>query len=93
MDKRANGRKTLTGVVISDKMMKTRVVQVTTVQTHSQYGKQVRVHNKYKAHDENNEARMGDEVALMETRPLSKDKRWVITAIVKKAVSQQEVSA
>ena len=84
METRNNARKTLIGTVLSDKMMKTRVVQVTSLRRDPDYGKQLKFHKKYKAHDEKNEAKMGDTVEMMETRRLSKDKRWAITAIVKK---------
>lgn len=83
MEKRDNRRRFLTAVVVSDKMDKTRVVQVQQVQKHGKYQKQVRNFVKYKAHDEKNEAKAGDVVRIMETRPLSKDKRWVISEIVK----------
>ncbi|MDE2027498.1 MAG: 30S ribosomal protein S17 [Candidatus Omnitrophica bacterium] len=82
MEKRANRRRFLTAVVISDKMDKTRVVQVQNVQKHGKYEKQVRDFTRYKAHDEKNAAKAGDVVRIMETRPLSKDKRWVISEIV-----------
>ena len=80
--KRTNRRRFLIDVVISDKMDKTRVVQVQTVHKHSKYVKQVRNFVRYKAHDEKNAAKTGDVVRIMETRPLSKDKRWIISEIV-----------
>ena len=76
--KRDNRRKFLQGTVISDKMNKTRVVQVTWVSKHDKYLQVIRSASKYKAHDEKNETKVGDVVRIMETRPLSKDKRWVI---------------
>ncbi|HPN89091.1 MAG TPA: 30S ribosomal protein S17 [Candidatus Omnitrophota bacterium] len=82
---RINRRKFLQGIVVSDKMNKTRVVQVRWDQKDSKYLKTVRRATKYKAHDEKNESKMGDSVRIMETRPLSKDKRWTIVAILKKA--------
>ncbi|MDE1919854.1 MAG: 30S ribosomal protein S17 [Candidatus Omnitrophica bacterium] len=82
METRANRRKFLTAVVVSDKMDKTRVVQVRNVQKHGKYQKQVRSFIRYKAHDEKNAAKTGDVVRIMETRPLSKDKRWIISEIV-----------
>ena len=82
-EKRVNRRKFLQGTVVSDKMEKTRVVQVKWVAKHSKYHKVVRSASKYKAHDEKNETKEGDVVRIMETRPLSKDKRWVITGVVK----------
>ena len=82
IENRENRRRFLTAVVVSDKMDKTRVVQVQKVKKHSKYEKQVRNVVKYKAHDEKNAAKTGDVVRIMETRPLSKDKRWVISEIV-----------
>jgi small subunit ribosomal protein S17 len=73
------------GTVISDKMDKTVVVSVERVVRHPLYGKTVRRTVKFKAHDENNECRVGDRVRIMETRPLSKDKRWRVMQIVEKA--------
>ena len=81
--KRDNRRKFLEGVVVSDKMQKTRVVQVRCAAKHSKYEKVVRHATKYKAHDEANKTKTGDVVRMMETRPLSKDKRWVILEVVK----------
>ncbi|ETA81100.1 MULTISPECIES: 30S ribosomal protein S17 [Youngiibacter] len=80
-----NNRKTRIGVVVSDKMDKTIVVAVATKIRHPLYGKTVNVTTKFKAHDENNEAGMNDKVLIMETRPLSKDKRWRLVEIVEKA--------
>lgn len=91
MEKRDNKRKTVTGTVVGDKMMKTRVVQVDSMRLHSKYGKQVKHYARFKAHDEKNEAKVGDVVAMMETRRLSKDKRWVITEIISKNAGSQEV--
>ncbi|MCK4882720.1 MAG: 30S ribosomal protein S17 [Candidatus Omnitrophica bacterium] len=82
-EKRANSRKFLQGTVVSDKMDKTRVVQVKWVTKHAKYQKVVRSASKYKAHDEKNETKTGDVVRIMETRPLSKDKRWVIMGVLK----------
>jgi len=79
---RENRRRFLTATVISDKMDKTRVVQVVQVGKHAKYFKAMRHLVKYKAHDEKNAAKTGDVVRIMETRPLSKDKRWVITEVV-----------
>jgi small subunit ribosomal protein S17 len=83
VEKRINRRKFLQGTVISDKMQKTRVVQVKWVSKHPKYYKVVRSASKYKAHDEKNMTKEGDVVRIMETRPLSKDKRWVITEVIK----------
>jgi small subunit ribosomal protein S17 len=82
-EKRVNSRKFLQGTVVSDKMDKTRVIQVKTLTKHTKYHKVVRSASKYKAHDEKNETKTGDVVRIMETRPLSKDKRWVIMGVVK----------
>ncbi|MDP8212922.1 MAG: 30S ribosomal protein S17 [Candidatus Zapsychrus exili] len=82
--KRLNRRKVLQGTVVSDKMNKTRTVQVKWSTKHSKYTKVVRTASKYKAHDEKNESKAGDIVKIQETRPISKDKRWVIASIVKK---------
>ena len=78
-------RKTRVGKVISDKMDKTFVVAVEGHVTHPLYKKIVRNTYKLKAHDENNECHIGDTVKVMETRPLSKDKRWRVVGIVTKA--------
>ena len=80
-----NNRKTRTGRVVSDKMDKTIVVAIETKVRHPLYGKIINKTTKLKAHDENNEAKINDKVSIMETRPLSKDKRWRITGIVEKA--------
>ena len=86
MTARVNRRKFLSGEVISDKMNKTRVVQVRWSSKHPKYHKIVRQAAMYKAHDEKNESKTGDIVKIMETRPLSKDKRWIISEILKKQV-------
>ena len=78
-------RKTITGIVVSDKMDKTIVVQTETLKTHPIYKKRFKKTTKFKAHDENNECGIGDRVKLMETRPLSKDKRWRLVEIIEKA--------
>lgn len=74
------------GKVVSDKMDKTIVVSVETTMKHPVYKKTIRVTKNYKAHDENNEAKIGDVVLIMETRPLSKDKCWRLVKVVEKAV-------
>ena len=84
METRANQRKFLLGKVVSDKMEKTRVVQVKWATKHDKYNKTVRRSVKYKAHDEKNASKSGDQVKIMETRPMSKDKRWVIMEIINK---------
>lgn len=78
-------RRTRIGTVVSDKMDKTVVVTVERKVRHPLYGRIIRKTVKFKAHDEGNECRVGDKVRLMETRPLSKDKRWRVTEIVQKA--------
>ena len=80
-----NYRKVRIGKVVSDKMEKTIVVAIEYNVKHPLYGKIVKRTYKLKAHDENGEARMGDRVEVMETRPISKDKRWRLTKIVEKA--------
>ena len=80
-----NFRKQRVGTVISDKMDKTIVVAVKTKVLHPLYGKTVNRTTKFKAHDENNECGIGDTVRIMETKPLSKDKRWRLVEIVEKA--------
>ena len=78
-------RKTRVGMVVSDKMDKTIVVAIEDNVKHSLYGKIVKNTVKFKAHDENNECRVGDKVKIMETRPLSKDKNWRLVEIIEKA--------
>lgn len=78
-------RKTRVGLVVSDKSNKTIVVEVRRQVPHPLYGKVMQRRSKLAAHDENNEARSGDEVMVVETRPLSKTKRWRLVEIVKKA--------
>ncbi len=84
MEERAM-RKTRTGKVVSDKMDKTIVVAIETSVKHPLYKKIIKRTYKLKAHDENNECAIGDKVKVMETRPLSKDKRWRLVEIVEKA--------
>lgn len=81
-----NMRRTMVGRVVSDKMEKTIVVLVETYKKHPLYGKRVKYSKKFKAHDENNTAKVGDIVEIMETRPLSKDKRFRLVKIVEEAV-------
>ena len=80
-----NLRKTRVGIVTSDKMDKTIVVSIVDNVKHPLYGKIVKRTYKLKAHDENNECKIGDRVKVMETRPLSKDKRWRLVEIIEKA--------
>jgi small subunit ribosomal protein S17 len=81
----SNKRKSFVGRVISDKMDKTVVLAVTRRIAHSRYNKVVKRTTKYKAHDEKNECKVGDMVRVIETRPISKDKRWKVLEIVEKA--------
>lgn len=78
-------RKVRQGVVTSDKMQKTVVVTINSLVRHPLYGRIVRQSKKFKAHDEANDARIGDTVEIMETRPLSKDKCWRVTRVVERA--------
>lgn len=80
-----NERKVRIGKVVSDKMDKTVVVAVERLVQHPLYKKPVKDTKRYKAHDENNECKLGDTVEMMETRPLSKDKRWRVTQILDRA--------
>lgn len=80
-----NERKTKVGRVVSDKMQKTIVVAVESLEQHKLYKKAVKKTVKFKAHDENNDAHIGDTVSIMETRPLSKDKHWRLVEILEKA--------
>ncbi len=81
-----NSRKVYTGRVVSDKMDKTITVLVETYKRHPLYGKRVKYSKKFKAHDEHNKAKVGDIVKIMETRPLSKDKRFRLVEIIEEAV-------
>ena len=81
-----NNRKVLRGTVVSDKMDKTIVVEIETTKSHPLYGRRVKYTKKFKAHDENNEAKVGDVVEIMETRPLSRDKHFRLVSIIEKAV-------
>ncbi|MCT4565514.1 MAG: 30S ribosomal protein S17 [Maledivibacter sp.] len=78
-------RKVRVGRIVSDKMEKTAVVAVEEFVRHPIYGKAVKRTKKFKAHDENNECKIGDKVRIMETRPLSKDKRWRVAEIIERA--------
>lgn len=79
------GKQTLQGLVVSDKMDKTIVVEITTRKLHPLYKKYVTRSKKIKAHDENNEAHVGDTVRVIESRPISRDKRWRLETIVERA--------
>jgi small subunit ribosomal protein S17 len=82
-------KKVRIGTVTSDKMEKTITVSVETVKQHPLYKKTIKTSKKYKVHDENNEAKTGDIVRIIETRPLSKDKRWRLIEIIRKAKTLQ----
>ena len=82
----SNKRKSFIGRVVSDKMDKTVVLAVTRRIAHSRYNKVVKRTTKYKAHDEKYECKVGDMVRVIETRPISRDKRWKVLEIVEKAV-------
>ena len=85
MSEQRGNRKTRVGVVVSDKMDKTIVVAIRERVQHSLYGKIMNRTVKFKVHDENNECGVGDKVRVMETRPLSKEKRWMMVEIIEKA--------
>lgn len=85
MSERSGKKPTREGSVVSDRMDKTVVVEVERTTRHPIYGKVMRRSTKFKAHDENNEARTGDEVRIMECRPLSKDKSWRVVEILRRA--------
>jgi len=78
-------RKRLQGVVTSDKMDKTVIVKVTTVKRHPMYGKVVRLDKKYKVHDEENACQIGDRVEIIESKPISREKRWAVVSILERA--------
>ncbi|HEY3364603.1 MAG TPA: 30S ribosomal protein S17 [Symbiobacteriaceae bacterium] len=82
MTEERNLRKTRIGVVTSDKMEKTVVVSVETLVEHPLYRKRIKMTKKFKAHDEQNQCKIGDKVRIMETRPISKDKRWRVVEII-----------
>lgn len=86
----ANRRRRLVGTVTSDKMDKTVTVEVIRQKLDSKYKKYVRVHRKYKAHDEDNQYRRGDRVEIIEHRPLSRTKRWMVVRLIKRP--DQELS-
>lgn len=77
-------KKKMVGTVVSNKMQKTVVVLVEKIRKHPKYKKYVKTRKKYKAHDERNECQIGDKVLIVETRPLSKEKRWVVKKILER---------
>jgi small subunit ribosomal protein S17 len=93
--KAETNRRKMTGVVVRDKMDKTVVIEVEKLFKHPKYHKYLSRKKRYKAHDEKNECRNGDRVMIVESRPLSKEKRWVVKAVVEKEklmLGQEEVS-
>jgi len=82
MSEERGSRKTLVGVVVSDKMDKTVVVKVERIVKHPLYNKFIKLSAKYKAHDDDNSCKVGDRVMIVESRPLSKDKRWKVREIL-----------
>jgi len=85
-------RRTVVGLVVSDKMQKTIVVKVDRRVRHSEYKKYVVRSRRFKAHDEKNDAKIGDRVQLVESRPMSRDKRWVLQSIIRRAGQTQDVN-
>lgn len=85
-------RRTVVGTVVSDKMAKTIVVKVDRQVRHSLYKKYIVRSRRFKAHDERNEAKVGDRVMLVESRPMSREKRWVLQSIIRKAGQVLEIS-
>jgi small subunit ribosomal protein S17 len=88
-DLKAGIRKEFVGIVVSDKMKKTIVVEITRLTKHSQYAKTTKEKKKFKAHDEKNEAHIGDKVRIVETRPISKDKHCRLVEIISKSKSTE----
>jgi small subunit ribosomal protein S17 len=89
---RQSGRKTLIGTVVSNKMQKTIVVEVTRKKAHPMYKRVIAIRKKFYAHDEKNESHIGDVVAIEESRPLSRLKRWTLKEIVRKTALVPEVA-
>jgi small subunit ribosomal protein S17 len=88
-----SGRKLLLGTVVSNKMQKTIVVEVTRKKAHRLYGRVISIRKKFYAHDEKNEAHVGDTVRIEESRPLSRLKRWTLKEIVRKTALVPEIAA
>ena len=82
-EEKKSAKKGKVGVVVSDKMDKTVVVKIDRLKMHAKYKKKYKVSKKYKAHDEGNEFKIGDKVMIMETKPISKDKKWVAKGVEK----------
>ncbi len=85
-------RRSVVGTVVSTKMQKTIVVQVDRQVRHSLYKKYIEKNRRHKAHDEKNEAQLGDRVSLVESRPISREKRWVLQSIIRRAVQAPEAN-
>lgn len=85
-----NNRKTFAGVVVSDRMSKTRIVEVSRSVRHPAYEKIIRKSSRFCAHDETNQSHVGDEVEIMASRPLSRTKRWRVTRVIKAAPQRVE---
>lgn len=85
-------RRTVVGVVVSDKMQKTIVVKVDRMVRHGLYKKYIEKSRRYKAHDEKNEAKVGDHVRLVESRPLSREKRWVLQTVLRRVGQAPEAN-
>ena len=83
MSRSRSKRKIREGIVVSDKMNKTKVVKVESLARHKRYGRVIKCATKFKVHDEQNQAKTGDKVRIMEIRPLSKEKRWLLLEVVK----------
>lgn len=92
MDQTAKKSRVLKGTVVSNKMQKTIVVRVDRLRKHAKYLKYEKISQRFKAHDEKNEAGMGDQVLIRESRPLSKEKRWTLKEIVAKAPRAVEIA-
>ena len=88
-----NKKRQLTGVVVSDKMQKTRVVEITRLKKHARYEKFYKVSTRFKAHDETNQYKTGDVVLIQEARPLSRGKRWTIIKLIEKSKVSEKVGA
>ncbi len=84
---KATQRRTKVGLVVSDKMQKTVVVAVENFRRHPLYGRTIRRTRRFKAHDETNECKVGDQVEITESRPLSKEKHWVVTQVLRRGTS------
>ncbi len=89
MENKNTKTRILKGVVVSDKMTKTVVVKISSLKKHPKYKKYFKVSQKYKAHDEENQYHTGDQVLIKETRPMSKEKRWIVTGKVESNIKEK----